>query len=195
MKSKINKILDDIEKKKQELILEYWKLMKKYGFQIRKWRVIFTPEKIKENKKQKKSIWKSIFNVRIRELLSIPFIYVMIIPAIILDIMLFMYQQTAFRLYKIPLVKRSEYIIFDRNQLDYLNFIQKINCNYCSYFNWLMAFAVEVAWRTERYWCPIKNSRKLNYSHKWHKQFSDYWDPEWFKETFSHLNKLDDLKK
>ena len=46
-----------------------------------------------------------------------PFIYFMIIPTIVLDIFLFIYQQTAIRLYKIPLVKRSDYLIFDRKQL------------------------------------------------------------------------------
>ena len=86
-------------------------------------------------KKQKKSILDTFFGAEFREILSIPFIYLMLIPAIILDIFLFIYQQTAIRLYKIPLVKRSDYIVFDRKSLAYLNFIQKINCMYCSYFN------------------------------------------------------------
>jgi hypothetical protein len=59
----------------------------------------------------------------------------MLIPAFILDISLFIYQNTAIRLYKIPLAKRSDYIVFDRKQLAYLNLIQKANCIYCSYFN------------------------------------------------------------
>jgi hypothetical protein len=84
----------------------------------------------------------------------------MIIPALILDIFLFVYQQTAMRLYKIPLAKRSEYIVFDRKHLKYLNLMQKINCLYCSYVNGLFSYAVEVAGRTERYWCPIKAARR-----------------------------------
>jgi hypothetical protein len=59
----------------------------------------------------------------------------MIIPALLLDIGLFIYQNTAIRLYKIPLAKRSDYVFFDRQQLAYLNVIQKLNCIYCSYFN------------------------------------------------------------
>jgi hypothetical protein len=59
----------------------------------------------------------------------------MLLPAFILDIFLFIYQNTAIRLYKIPLAKRSDYIVFDRGQLAYLNWIQKIDCIYCSYFN------------------------------------------------------------
>lgn len=184
MKSKINKILSEIDNKKQELIWEYQKLMEKYDFSFIKWKVVFTKEAREKNKRFKKSIIDTIFSAQIREILSIPFIYAMIIPAFILDLFLFIYQQTAIRLYWIPLVKRSEYIVFDRKQLDYLNWLQKINCIYCSYFNGLMSYAVEVAWRTEKYWCPIKHAQKIKWWHDWQKHFADYWDHEWFKEVY-----------
>jgi hypothetical protein len=45
----------------------------------------------------------------------------MLIPAFILDICLFIYQNTAMRLYRIPLAKRSDYIVYDRKELAYLN--------------------------------------------------------------------------
>ncbi len=195
MKSKISIILTEIEKKKEELKNEYLNLMDKYWFTLKSGKIVFNNEKIKENKKQKKSIIETIFTAQIREIISIPFIYSMIIPAIFLDIMLFIFQQTAFRLYRIPLVKRNDYIFDDRKQLDYLNFIQKINCMYCSYFNWLMSYAVEVAWRTERYWCPIKHAKKMSWWHDWEKYFADYWDAEWFKETFCNWNKVNDYYK
>jgi hypothetical protein len=73
-----------------------------------------------------------------------PFIYMMIIPTLIIDIFLFVYQQTCFRLYGIPLVKRRDYITAERKHLDYLNWIQKINCLYCSYVNGIFSYAVEV---------------------------------------------------
>jgi hypothetical protein len=69
----------------------------------------------------------------------------MIIPALIIDAFLFIYQNTAIRLYGIPLAKRSDYIVNDRQQLAYLNWIQKFNCMYCSYVNGLFSYAVEVA--------------------------------------------------
>jgi hypothetical protein len=116
--------------------------------------------------------------------LSIPFIYVIIIPVLFLDFFLFVYQQTAMRLYWIPLVKRSDYIVFDRNELWYLNWIQKFNCMYCSYVNWVFSFAVEIGWRTEKYWCPIKYANKMRWWHNWQKYFADYWDVDWFKDVF-----------
>jgi hypothetical protein len=54
---------------------------------------------------------------------------------ILLDIAIFIYQQTVFRLYKVSILKRSDYIILDRKKLAYLNFVQKTSCIYCSYVN------------------------------------------------------------
>jgi len=199
MKSKINQLLSDIKIKKEELkedfIIEYEKLKEKYGFTVKWKKIIFNSETRKINKKYKKGILKTIFNARIREILSIPFIYSMFIPVIILDIFLFIYQTFAFRLYNIPLVKRSDYIIYDRKILDYLNLIQKFNCNYCSYVNWFLSYAVEVAWRTERYWCPIKNSKKMKWGHEWQEYFADYWDANWFKSTFYDIQKEKNFKE
>ena len=184
MKSTINKILEDIDNKKKDLLAEYDKLRKKYNFEYIKWKIRFTREQNEENKKRKKSIWKTIFSSTIREILSIPFIYGFIVPAVILDISIFIYQNTAIRLYGIPLAKRSDYITFDRRHLSYLNWIEKINCLYCSYVNWLFAYVTEVAWRTEKYWCPIKHAKKMTSSHNWEKYFADYGDADWFKEVF-----------
>jgi len=86
----------------------------------------------------------------------------MIVPSVLLHLFLFIYQQTALRLYQIPLVSLKDYVTFDRKELDYLNSIQKINCLYCSYVNGLFSYAVEIAGRTERYRCPIKNAKKMN---------------------------------
>lgn len=195
MRSRINKLLNEIRQKKEELYIEYSKLKEHYWYVIEQWKVRFKEEIRKRNKFYKISIFESIFSAKVREVLSIPFIYVMIVPAIILDIFLFIYQQTAMRLYKIPLVKRSDYMIFDRKQLDYLNLIQKINCIYCSYVNWLFSYAVEIAGRTEKYWCPIKSANKKKREHPWEDFFADYWDPESFMKIIGSIEEFKDLKK
>lgn len=185
MISKINEILKEIEQKKSDLIKEYELLRKTYSYYLEWKKVIFAEKTRLYNKKFKQWLLKYIFTADVRNLISAPFIYAMIFPAIFLDIFLFIFQQTCFRLYWIPFVKRRDYIIYDRRYLDYLNLIQKVHCLYCSYVNWLFLYAVEVAWRTETYWCPIKSSRKLNWWHNWEKHFADYWDPEGFKECFN----------
>jgi len=163
-KDKIQKILQDIQDKKQELALEYEKLSErlrdKYDFSFAKGRVIFSEKAKKYQKKFKTPLGKYAIPKSYRHIISMPFIYGMIIPAAFLDISLFIYQQTALRLYAVPLVKRSDYIIYDRKHLSYLNLLQKIHCLYCSYVNGVFQYAVEVAGRTEKYWCPIKAARR-----------------------------------
>lgn len=206
MQDKIKKLVNDLRQEKRRIQKELWdeysnlksrydnkidkiskeydELKSKYEFRLDWKKIIWNKDRKKELKRLKKSVLDTIFWATIREILSFPFIWMMLIPAFILDLWLFIYQNTAIRLYKIPLAKRSDYIVFDRWQLAYLNWIQKINCIYCSYFNWLMQYAVEVAWRTERYWCPIKHAAKKNWEHDWECDFAEYWDPDWFKEVF-----------
>ena len=135
MKSTISRILQEIENKRKELAEEYERIKKKYNFEYIKWKITFSKEQKLENKKKKRSFWQTTKSTTFREYLSIPFIYSMMIPAVILDLFLFMYQQTAMRLYRIPLVKRSDYITLERKHLDYLNWVEKLNCIYCSYGN------------------------------------------------------------
>lgn len=194
MKNKIQKLLQEIREKREELFEEYENLKKEYWYVIEKWKIRFSEEMRKRNKFYKTSLFESIFSARVREILSMPFIYMMIVPAIILDIFLFVYQQTALRLYKVPLVKRSEYIIFERKHLDYLNLIQKVNCLYCSYVNGLFSYAVEIAGRTEKYWCPIKSASRKKWWHDWEEYFAEYGDPEKFKEVFTSLKEFEALE-
>ena len=192
MKSKISQILSDISIKKEELIKEYELLKEKYGFNIVKWKIVFKSDVALKNKKSKTGTLNYIISAQIRHIISASFIYMMVVPAAFLDFFLFVYQNICFRLYDIPLVKRSDYIVYDRKQLDYLNSIQKFNCIYCSYVNWLFSFATEVWWRTEKYWCPIKHARKMKWWHDWQEHFADYGDIEWFKEVFKSNKEFHD---
>lgn len=94
-----------------------------------------------------------------RHLLSAPFIYGMIVPMLILDLSISLFQHICFRLYKIPIVIRSDFILIDRHHLAYLNSIEKLNCVYCGYGNGLLSYGREIASRTEQYWCPIKHAQ------------------------------------
>jgi len=40
---------------------------------------------------------------------------------------------------------------------------------------------VEIAGRTERYWCPVKAARKPKFHHGWYSEFADYGNPEEWK--------------
>ena len=109
----------------------------------------------------------------------------MIIPAVILDFFATLYVWTAFPLYKIPGVNRSDHFIYERRFLDYLNIVQKINCIYCSYVNGLFSYATEIGARTERYWCPVKAAHQPKSYHDWYKDFADYGNPEEWDTKFN----------
>ena len=83
-----------------------------------------------------------------------------------------------FRLYRLPPVRRADYVVIDRHHLHYLNIMQKLNCVYCGYVNGLIAWARELASVTEQYWCPIKHARKVRGSHARYAQFLDYGNAE-----------------
>ena len=177
--------MEKIEELNIALKKEHARLAKKYGFYIERKKVVFL-NKIKiKNKRFRIPAWRYAIPKNIRHFMSLPFIYMMIFPAVILDIFLTVYHAIAFPLYKIPKVKRSEHIIYDRKFLDYLNVIQKVHCLYCSYVNGLFAYAVEIGARTERYWCPIKAASKLKSPHSWYKDFADYGNPQDWSQKFN----------
>ncbi len=185
MKSKLSKLYKEIREKRDELFQEMEKMKDKYNFDYIKGKIVFSKKQKEENKKERLPTYRYMLGAQIRHIISMPFIYGMIVPALFLDIFLFVYQQTCFRLYRIPLVKRKEYITAERKHLDYLNWIQKINCLYCSYVNGIFSYAVEIGGRTEKYWCPIKHARKNKTFHNWQDHFSDYGDAKWFKNCFN----------
>jgi len=128
-----------------------------------------------------------IFNARPTMILSAPAIYALIIPLLLLDLFVAVYQAVCFPVYGIPRVRRWEYLVFDRGQLAYLNVIEKINCAFCSYANGLLAYVREVASRTEEYWCPIKHARRVLGTHSRYGNFVDYGDADAYRHDLERL--------
>ena len=111
----------------------------------------------------------------------------MVIPAFFMHFGLEIYHQICFRLYNIPRCKPKEYFFFDRTHLAYLNWFEKFNCLYCSYFNGLVAYTKEVAGRTERFWCPIKHAKKMKYPHQEYGNFVEYLDGKELRKNWEDL--------
>ena len=136
--------------------------------------------------RKKVGVWKNFlansFWKNFKFIISMPFIYAMIIPAVIMHVFLILYQNICFRLYGIPLVSGKDYFVYDRTLLPYLNWLEKFHCAYCSYFNGLVAYAREIAGRTERFWCPIKHARRRAGSHKHYAHFTEYGDKDFHKK-------------
>jgi hypothetical protein len=122
----------------------------------------------------------------------------MVLPMLLLDVAISVYQWICFPLYRIPIVRRRDCWVFDRTHLAYLNLLEKINCAYCSYGNGLAAYFTEIAGRTEQYWCPIKHARRVLHAHPHYNRFLDYGDAESYKRELKalrdQLQQLDEAK-
>ena len=93
-------------------------------------------------------------------LITGPLIYSVIIPLVLLDVFVWVYQYICFPIYQIERVARAPFIIFDRQELHYLDWVSKFHCTYCSYAVGVAAFSTAVIHATEAYFCPIKHQRK-----------------------------------
>lgn len=133
-------------------------------------------ETLSDHRRLKTSSWKHLRNTRWLVILSSPLIYACVIPFLLLDASVAMYQLVCFPIYGIPKVRRKDYLVFDRGRLAYLNTIEKIGCIYCSYANGLLGVITEVAARTEQYFCPIKHSHPLVQTHSRYAKFLPYGD-------------------
>ena len=186
MDVKIRQILKQIVALEHQLVREIHKQQQQFSYQIQNGKVVFNSVIQDAHKNFKIGVIPWILGSQWRNLLSIPFIYSLSIPFVLLDICLCTYQSLCFRLYQIPLVKRGDYFVFDRHRLKYLNFIQRFNCFYCSYVSCLIAFAREISARTEQYWCPIKHAKKIRHPHSRYISFSAYGDAENFAAEAKH---------
>lgn len=189
MNEKIKRIVDKIHALEEELLTILYEQQSEFSYKIAGKKVEFEKSIREAHKKLKMSWFYWFITVSPKHLLSGPFIYGLVIPLLILDISLSVYQSICFRLYGVPLVKRSNYIIFDHRHLAYLNLFEKINCLYCSYASGVINYAREIASRTEQYWCPIKHAHKILDVHHRYTDFIDYGDAENYQRNIETLRK------
>jgi hypothetical protein len=90
-------------------------------------------------------------------MLATPLIYSMIIPLLVFDFCVALYQRVVFPLLGLPLLSRREYIRLDRHRLPYLNPVQKAGFLYCGYAHGLLQYASRIAAETEKVFCPIQH--------------------------------------
>jgi len=197
--TKLNEISDRLREIEKELAEELEKHLhekqKQFRYTVEKGKVLFDKSISALHKHSRVGVWSYIRNARILHILSAPVIYSLFFPFLLVDISVSIYQQVCFRIYGMPMVRRSDYMLIDRHHLAYLNPIEKFNCMYCGYVNGVIGYVREIAARTEQYWCPIKHAARTPDPHRLNHGFSDYGDAEAYRSRAQILrNELNELE-
>ena len=187
MNPKISDLLARIQHMEQEIELEMKRKRAELQADFEETRVRFEHEVLEQQRRFKTGLWAYVFSAKLSTALTAPVIYAVFFPMVLLDVAVTLYQTICFPVYGIARVKRSDYFVFDRSHLAYLNLLEKFNCAYCSYGNGLMAYAREVVARTEQYWCPIKHARKIMAAHPYYTGFVDFGDAEGYQRELEEL--------
>ncbi len=195
MSSTLEKLQQRARVLEREIEAELARHREQIGVRVGRGKVRFDRDLLRRHRAARISLRDFLAATRPLVVLTAPVIYGLIIPFVILDIAVTLYQWICFPVYGIPKVRRRDYIAIDRHHLAYLNALQKLNCVYCGYGNGLLAYAREVAGRTEAYWCPIKHARRLRDTHALYPDFMDYADEQDFIDRWvaerEKLRKLD----
>ncbi|BBP02370.1 hypothetical protein [Sulfuriferula nivalis] len=174
MNDKIRSLLAQMNTLEDELRTELHEQESRMLFEIKGKHVEFERAVKQAHRKLKKNVFRWLVTNRPWNLITGPIIYSMIVPFLMIDLLVSFYQFTCFPIYQIAKVRRADYLVFDRGQLQYLNFVEKFHCVYCEYANGLIAYIREILARTEAYFCPIKHARKVLGSHERYAYFLDY---------------------
>lgn len=178
MTPRIAELLSRIQTLEDELAQELDKGLSLHGFSLKGKIIAFEREVIERHRTLRLGLVRYLTQSSLPTQLSAVVIYSLVIPLVLLDGWVSLYQTICFRIYGIPQVGRSGYVVFDRHHLAYLNWLEATNCAFCGYANGVIAYAREIAGRTEQYWCPIKHAALIRDPHQRYLKFLEYGDAE-----------------
>lgn len=187
MANTIDELLDRMHTLREELEVELDRKRDEIRFVIQDKRAHFAHEVQQRHLLHKVGLFRYLRDARLTMWLTAPVVYSGFIAFLLMDVFLTVYQATCFPVYGIPKVRRSDYLVFDRGDLAYLNILERFNCFYCSYGNGIAAYLREIAARTEQYWCPIKHARRILGVHDRYPQFFEFGDAESYRQGLERL--------
>jgi hypothetical protein len=158
-----------------------------FHYTVKQKRVRFEQAIRERHRKLRVSSFRFLVQSGFLAVLFSPIVYSLMIPLVLLDLFVSFFQMVCFPVYGMEKVKRADFIAIDRHQLAYLNWIEKLNCVYCSYANGLLAYTRAIAGRAEEHWCPIKHARRLQGRQMEYWDFADYGDAESFRNKESRV--------
>lgn len=185
MASRIDTLRDRIRDLQRQLDAEWEARRQRLRYHLERGRVVFEEGVRERHRAARMRLRDFLSATRPLVVLTAPVIYGLIVPLVLLDLAVTLYQRICFPVYGIPRVPRRDFIVIDRHHLAYLNALQKLNCVYCGYANGLIAYVREIASRTEAYWCPIKHAARVRGVHERYADFMDYGDEDRFIEKWA----------
>lgn len=192
MNERISELVERMKTLELELEAELDKASKQIRYSLVDHKIRFEHETLLLQRRFKVNLLSYALFPRPRHVLTAPFVYALLPPLLVLDLLTSLYHAICFPLLGIPKIKRSDYLIFDRHHLAYLNLLEKVNCAYCSYGNGLLAYLTEIVARTEQYWCPIKHARRMLGMHKRYHYFTEYGDAASFRRDLEKIRQFKD---
>jgi hypothetical protein len=185
--SRIDDLIEQMRGLEAQTQVEFDKRREDFAFTVQNRRIRFSEEVSELQRGLKTGVFKYVTGSTLLKVITAPVIYAGVVPMLLVDLFLWVYQSICFPVYGIPKVKRADYLELDRGDLPYLNAIEKMNCAYCGYANGLASYFREISARTEQYWCPIKHARRIQSAHSRYPQFFEYGDAESYRLGLERL--------
>jgi hypothetical protein len=189
MSDRLETLMGQIRALERELIAEVRKKEAAFAYEVRERKVRFTEEARRRHLKLRLGVMHYVRNSRFLVLATSPLIWICAVPIALADVIGTIYQGVCFPIYGIPKVRRGDYLVFDRHHLPYLNFFERVNCEYCAYVNGILAYFTEIAARTEQHWCPIKHAGCVKCAHSRYPKFIDFGDAEGYRESVERVRR------
>jgi hypothetical protein len=194
MTNRLEALLEEVRRLESEMVGDARRKEKEFCYSVHAKAVEFTDAAKARHSLLRLGIPGYILHSRFLVLLTSPVIWLCAAPIALADLVGTLYQAICFPIYGIPKVRRSEFLAFDRHYLTYLNFFEKVNCEYCAYVNGILCYFTEIAARTEQHWCPIKHAGCVKCEHSRYKKFIDYGDAEKYRAQLEVIRRsYDDI--
>ena len=126
MTAQLDELTEKLRSVEAEIEAELAKRREELRFHLENRRIVFEQEVLRIHRELKTRASRYLIDANPLMILSAPVIYSLIVPIALLDLWVMAYQAICFPIYKIPKVRRRDYLVFDRHHLAYLNIIEKI---------------------------------------------------------------------
>jgi hypothetical protein len=189
MNARLDALLSQIHELERELVREAKTKEAAFCYEIHARKAHFTEAARVKHRKLRLGFHRYLIHSRFLVLATSPMIWLCVIPIALADLVGSLYQAVCFPIYGIPKVRRGDYLVFDRHRLTYLNFFEKVNCDYCAYVNGILGYFTEIAARTEQHWCPVKHAGCVKCEHSRYKHFLDFGDAERYRDKVEEIRR------